>query len=104
MSKILLPCPFCGGNAKRIDIEDTEDENFGGSYVCCTKCQSSTNIEFGRKENFINKWNTRKYKNVADELAYFLNGLVEGDDPDDACEALIEYGYCDEDGFWIYEE
>ena len=39
--------------------------------------------------------------NQADHLARLLNGLLEGDDPDEAAKALIEYGYCDEDGFWV---
>ncbi len=53
----LLPCPFCGGKADRIDIED--GENAGGSCIFCTACQASGNIEFGRKENFVNNWNRR---------------------------------------------
>lgn len=53
----LAPCPFCGGRAERIDIE--EGENAGGSCVCCTVCQASGNVEFGRKENFVANWNRR---------------------------------------------
>jgi hypothetical protein len=37
----------------------------------------------------------------ADHLARLLNGLIEGDDPEEAANALIDYGYCDEDGFWV---
>lgn len=40
----------------------------------------------------------------ADHLAKLINGLLEGDDPDEAQQALIDYGYCDKDGFWIGEE
>ena len=53
----LLPCPFCGGEAARVDIED--GENAGGSCVCCKKCNASGNLEFEFKENFITAWNTR---------------------------------------------
>jgi len=53
----LNPCPFCGGEAERIDIED--GENAGGSCICCTVCQASGGIEFGRKENFVSNWNRR---------------------------------------------
>lgn len=53
----LLPCPFCGGRAERIDIE--AGENAGGSCVCCTVCEASGSVEFGRKENFVANWNRR---------------------------------------------
>lgn len=53
----LLPCPFCGGDAERIDIED--GENAGGSCISCTVCQASSNIEFEFKENFVSNWNRR---------------------------------------------
>ena len=53
----LKPCPFCGGDAKRIDIDD--GENAGGSCICCTRCMASSNVEFGYKEHFIPNWNTR---------------------------------------------
>lgn len=55
----LLPCPFCGGEAERIDIED--GDNYGGSFVHCTVCDASGNIEFGFKENFISNWNRRTH-------------------------------------------
>lgn len=53
----LEPCPFCGEQAERVDID--EGENAGGSCICCTVCQASGNIEFGRKENFVSNWNRR---------------------------------------------
>lgn len=53
----LKPCPFCGGEAERITLED--DENFGGDVICCTKCQASSNVEFGFKENLVSNWNRR---------------------------------------------
>jgi len=53
----LLNCPFCGGKAKRIDIED--GENAGGSCICCAVCNASGNLEFGFKENFVDNWNRR---------------------------------------------
>ena len=53
----LLPCPFCGGPAEVVDID--EGENAGGSCVCCTTCLASGNVEFGFKENFVSIWNRR---------------------------------------------
>ena len=53
----LKNCPFCGGKAERVDIED--GDNAGGSFVHCTKCDASSNVEFEFKENFISNWNRR---------------------------------------------
>lgn len=57
MPSDLLPCPFCGGPAERVDIED--GENAGGSCICCTRCNASSNVEFGFKENYVSNWNRR---------------------------------------------
>lgn len=59
MSKVesLEPCPFCGGEAEIIEID--EGENKGGSCVSCTVCQASSNVEFEFKENFVSNWNRR---------------------------------------------
>ena len=53
----LLPCPFCGGEAERVDIED--GDNAGGSCICCKQCFASSNVEFEFKENFVSNWNRR---------------------------------------------
>lgn len=53
----LLPCPFCGGPAEIVEIN--EGENAGGSCVCCTTCLASGNIEFEFKENYVANWNRR---------------------------------------------
>lgn len=53
----LKPCPFCGGRADRIDIED--GENAGGSCIACETCGASGAVEFEFKENFISNWNRR---------------------------------------------
>ncbi|MGY3359719.1 Lar family restriction alleviation protein [Bradyrhizobium sp. GM0.4] len=58
----LLPCPFCGGEADRQDIEAIDgDDNPGGSYIECTACGACTQIHYGRKENLIDSWNSRKW-------------------------------------------
>lgn len=42
--------------------------------------------------------------NQVDRLAKIIYGLIEGDDPEEAAAALHEFGYTDEDGFWIGDD
>ena len=63
----LKPCPFCGGMAEIVEID--EGENAGGSCVCCTTCLASSNVEFGFKENFISNWNRRVQTLAPDAVA-----------------------------------
>lgn len=67
----LLPCPFCGGRAERIDNGPTslqvanglswgQDFDNGGSFIHCTRCDASTGIHFDRKENLYSSWNDRE--------------------------------------------
>ena len=60
----LLPCPFCGGDAERVDIptvgsELGGDPNAGGSYISCMRCAACSPIHFDRKENLYSSWNDR---------------------------------------------
>lgn len=56
----LLPCPFCGGEAERQDIEARDGEdNAGSSYIECTGCGACTQLHFDRKENLLDSWNKR---------------------------------------------
>jgi Restriction alleviation protein Lar len=72
----LLPCPFCGGEAKRFTIEE-EGDNFGGDVIVCTGvCGASSHVEFGRKENLVSLWNTRTSSHGGEELREALAGLV----------------------------
>ncbi|MBM3927619.1 MAG: hypothetical protein FJ335_04050 [Sphingomonadales bacterium] len=58
VTQALLPCPFCGGEAKRITIEDGVDQ--GGDVIYCTGvCGASSHVAFGRKENLVSLWNCR---------------------------------------------
>ena len=43
------------------------------------------------------------WKETADELAYIIYRLMEGDDVD-AFETLHRYGYVDKDYEWLYED
>lgn len=103
-------CPFCGGEAEIIHLDD--DDNAGGSCVCCTKCQASGNVEFGRKENFVENWNRRSHPSPtpaadADRVRVAVEALkpfklaadnMDGDEPDglfiyDSPEStMISYG------------
>lgn len=56
-AEALEPCPFCGGEAEVLHLED--GENAGGSCVSCKRCLASSNVEFGFKENFVSNWNRR---------------------------------------------
>ncbi|WP_430436814.1 hypothetical protein [Oceanibaculum nanhaiense] len=56
----LLFCPFCGCDAERVDIDAADDENAGGSFVRCRRCDASTAIHFDRKENLTSAWNSRR--------------------------------------------
>lgn len=53
----LKPCPFCGGSAERLELED--EANFGGSVICCQRCGASSPVHFDRKENLYDSWNRR---------------------------------------------
>ncbi|WP_432761146.1 Lar family restriction alleviation protein [Salmonella enterica] len=55
----LLPCPFCGGKARQVTIEQGDDPNFGGDVITCTECGASSHVEFGFKENLKSAWNSR---------------------------------------------
>lgn len=56
----ILPCPFCGGEAKRHDIEAREEiDNAGASYIECEGCGACTQLHFDRKENLVDSWNQR---------------------------------------------
>lgn len=59
----IKPCPFCGANAQRVDFDMFKtDPNFGGSCIECTRCQASTAVVFGTKENLYQRWNERVTK------------------------------------------
>ena len=66
----LLPCPFCGGAAERVDNGPTKEQmqntlswggdvDDGGSFIHCTRCDASTALHFDRRENLVSSWNER---------------------------------------------
>ncbi|HEM7941216.1 TPA: DUF551 domain-containing protein [Citrobacter freundii] len=54
-----MPCPFCGGKAHQLTIEQDDDPHFGGDVITCTECWASSHVEFGFKENLKSAWNSR---------------------------------------------
>jgi len=78
----LKPCPFCGGNAEELDLED--EANFGGSVICCQKCGASSPVHFDRKENLYDSWNRRTEAKVteASELCPDCQGSGYSNHPD----------------------
>lgn len=89
MADDLLPCPFCGGPAERVNNGPTaaqvqyavswgEDVNDGGSFIHCTRCDASTALHFDRRENLVSSWNQRaaiKRETLARHLAA-LDGIT----------------------------
>lgn len=91
----LLPCPFCGGEAERIDFGPDNADNEGGSCIACRRCQASGPVEFGFKENFIANWNRRAALRTATEginpvawIRYRSDGCYEGPIMDDVIEDM----------------
>lgn len=65
MTSNLLPCPFCGGKATRITLQD--EENFGGDVIICQNCDACSRVVFGEKEGLVETWNRRATQAAAGE-------------------------------------
>lgn len=64
----LLPCPFCGGEAKQVTFHDRFEDSTN-IYIKCTECNAQTkelSLELATSQGFnpyeavIIMWNTRK--------------------------------------------
>lgn len=69
----LKACPFCGGDAERLDFETVgsalgEDPNAGGACIQCKQCGASSPVHFDRKENLDDSWNRRIGETAAKEV------------------------------------
>lgn len=89
----LLPCPFCGGKAERFTLPEDSFGNGGGDVITCSRCQASSHVEFGRRENLVDRWNTRLTAQSGEGralpwlsklLRYHETGGHEGDGSDHA--------------------
>lgn len=82
MNEALLSCPFCDGEADRLDL--TEEGNEGGSVIECLKCFASTKVFFGEKIGLYEAWNTRVTRKASEEdKAYKANFCFGNHDPFD---------------------
>ena len=58
-------CPFCGGEAKYMEIKDF----FISRFVTCTKCGIETPRNCLNRKDAIKRWNTRPpMDNIVDKL------------------------------------
>lgn len=93
MQNKLLPCPFCGGEAKYIEDKDF----FVSRFVTCTKCGIETRRNYLRKDLAINAWNTRKpMERIVEQLEeYQYSHLIEHDSEQiKHCDKDCEYLDC----------
>lgn len=58
MSEKLLPCPFCGGEARFFQMRITKGIRLG--YVKCTECGLRLEQENCTEDFATAQWNTRK--------------------------------------------
>lgn len=80
MSVKLLPCPFCGGEAKALTRSDGYEFT---EYVMCGNCEAESGW-FKTKDEAIATWNTRKPMERYEELERKLQS-VYGE-----CDGLLE--------------
>ncbi len=74
---VLLPCPFCGGAAIRITLNEADGpDNAGGDVICCVRCDASSNVEFGRKESLVSNWNRRATPDLRDVVRELVDALT----------------------------
>lgn len=53
----LKPCPFCGGNDVKVELEEPDNPS-GFWWVHCPHCSAAIDVLY-RKEEAIERWNTR---------------------------------------------
>lgn len=54
----LLPCPFCGGEARLFHDDSSDYEQHWTYFVSCMKCEAETQRSKAR-EHAIEFWNAR---------------------------------------------
>ena len=75
----LNPCPFCGGKASIIEVE--EPSNLGGYVVQCADCEASTRVWFPIKDDvtriLTEAWNRRWASPKNDAVRAFVRTVRE---------------------------
>ena len=81
----LLPCPFCGGEAKveehKFWNEETKRFEVGTYGVMCRVCNCRTDRFYAFEEGAIAIWNTRKpMERIVEQLEESLQGAKDSKD------------------------
>ena len=87
----LKPCPFCGGEARRIDIDATKPSvpDAGASYIACGRCYACSPIMFGEKTGLEESWNRRAISTIDPEAIRRYRLAIEQASIDLECYASI---------------
>lgn len=69
----LLACPCCGAEARYGEIEDEDNDDFGGQFAVCTGCGLTTRLWFASMEDpkrvIAEAWNARLPDRYAEGVA-----------------------------------
>ena len=75
----LKPCPFCGGEARRIDINATKPSvpDAGASYIACGRCYACSPLMFGEKTGLEESWNRRATSTISPDAQRNIKELLD---------------------------
>lgn len=84
MSKIkLLPCPFCGGEAKFATVNH--------KWIECTKCEMETPYRESEEE-LVALWNNRKpVDEMVEQIHSYFKSVIEKSVSDNVPLEVLEY-------------
>jgi Lar family restriction alleviation protein len=83
----LLPCPFCGGEAEKVEAVEAGDQAY---CICCRSCQASSKVIFflmdDATDQLAHAWNTRADAALAEIGAVRVRELTwEAEDGRSTC-------------------